>query len=158
MLAPLKDRSVLERDDEVGAPTELAAENAMLRQALKQGRKAQKRAATLAAARIAGLERDQCSLAEANRQLQARLAQLESGQAVTALGQQLLALRTQNEELTDGLRQMWALDRNLCAAHRECERLARERDSALACLAAGCRRLSDEVDNPSASGGPGRPG
>lgn len=136
MLAPLKDRSVLERAPE-------STETAVLRQALKQARKTQKRAATLAAARIAGLEQENGCLADANRQLQARITQLESGQALIALGQQLMALRTKNDELSAGLHQLWALDRNLCAAHRECERLARERDSALACLAAGCRRLSD---------------
>lgn len=134
MLAPLKDRSVLERAPETGEAAAPHAENAALRQALKQARKTQKRAATLAATRIAGLN-------DANRQLQARIAQLESGQAIVALGQQLMALRTKNDELSAGLRQLWALDRNLCAAHRECERLARERDSALACLA--CRRLPD---------------
>lgn len=141
MLAPLKDRSVLERATEAGELATPDAINAVLRQALKQARKTQKRAATLAAAKIAGLEQANGSLSEANRLLQARIAQLESGQAIVALGQQLMALRTKNDELSAGLRQLWALDRNLCAAHRECERLARERDSALACLA--CRRLSD---------------
>lgn len=136
MLAPLKDRSVLERAPEAGELAAPDAENAVLRQALKQARKTQKRAATLAAAKIAGLEQVNRSLADANRQLQARIAQLESGQAVVALGQQLMALRAKNEELSAGLRQCWALDRNLCAAHRECERLARERDAALAGLQA----------------------
>lgn len=141
MLAPLKDRSVLERAPEAGEATAPHTENAALQQALKQARKTQKRAATLAAARIADLEQANGSLNEVNRQLQARIAQLESGQAIVALGQQLMAVRTKNDELSAGLRQLWALDRNLCAAHRECERLARERDSALADLA--CRRLSD---------------
>lgn len=138
MLAPLKDRSVLERDDEPAGLAALRAENAMLRQLLKQARKSQKRAATLAAGKIAGLEQAQRSLADANRQQQTRIAQLESGQAVIALGQQLMHLSARNEELSAGLRQCWALDRNLCAAHRECERLARERDAALADLQA-CR-------------------
>lgn len=148
MLAPLKDRSVLARVSETSPLSELRAENAMLRQALKQARKTQKRAATLAAARIAGLDREKRELADVNRQLQQRLARLESGQATIALGQQLMQLRTRNAELSAGLRQMWALDRNLCAAHRECERLARERDSALADLACQAdRRLSDASDN-----------
>lgn len=134
MLAPLKDRSILERDPEAGEPAAPHAENTVLRQALKHARKAQKRSTTLAAAKIAGLEQANRCLDDANRQLQARIAQLESGQAIIALGQQLMALRTKNEELGAGLRQLWALDRNLCAAHRECERLARERDAALAGL------------------------
>lgn len=136
MLAPLKDRSVLERASDT-------AENAALRQALKQARKIQKRTATIAAARIAGLKEANSGLADNNRRLQARIAQLESGQALISLGQQLMALRTRNDELGAALHQLWALDRNLCAAHRECERLAHERDSALACLAAGCCRSSD---------------
>lgn len=147
MLAPLKDRSVLARASETTALAEMKAENAMLRQLLKQARKTQKRAATLAATRVAGLDREKRELADANRQLQQRLAELESGQATIALGQQLMQLRSRNQELSACLRQMWALDRNLCAAHRECERLARERDTALDCLAAGCCRISDESDN-----------
>lgn len=131
MLAPLKDRRILERDDDDAEATALRAENQMLRQALKQARRMQKRSATQAAAKIAGLEQVNRDLADAENRLHVQLAAYESGQAVIALGQQLMEMRSRNDELSAGLRQVWALDRNLCAAHRECERLARERDAAL---------------------------
>lgn len=133
MLAPLKDRTILEREP---AEATLQAENAALKLSLRQARQAQKRTATLTARQIVGLTNEINHLNEVNRLLQARLAELESGQAVIVLGQQLMALRQENDDLTEAAQRLWYLDRTLCAAHRECERLACERDAALAGLQA----------------------
>lgn len=125
MLAPLKDRSILESADE---PDE---ENRMLRLALRRARQAQKRSATLSARQLVEMTNRLQLAEERNRQLQARLDEMENGQAITALAQQLVELRQENDELIDAAKRLWFLDRTLCAAHRECERLAQERDTAL---------------------------
>lgn len=130
MLAPLKDRSILERETGQDETIELQA----LRISLRQARRLHKRSATLAARKIVELTNELNRLSETNRQLKARLDELESGQAMTAMAQQLLALRQENDELAATTQRLWFLDRTLCAAHRECERLARERDAALGCL------------------------
>lgn len=145
MLAPLKDRSILQRDcagDDHGE-TGLLAENAALRKSLRQSRQMQKRSATISTRQIVELTNNNHRLTELNRHLQARIIELESGQAIIALGQQLMALRQENDELADAAQRVWFLDRTLCAAHHECERLARERDSALNCLQKRADRLID---------------
>lgn len=158
MLAPLKDRAVLERDDDdpqrdlppveaYPSPdtgnTRLASEIIALRLALRQSRRNQKRNATLAARKINNLSNEINRLAELNTKLQERLAEYESGQAVVRLGQQLMALHTANEELSAAAHRVWYLDKTLQAAHRECERLANERDSALSGLG---KRVSRQLN------------
>lgn len=134
MLAPLKDRSILEREAD-DAPD--AAETLALRLALRQSRQAQKRAATLSTRQIVELTNAANRLSEHNRQLQQRLDELENGQTLLALGQQLMALREENDALIAAAHRVWQLDRTLSAAHRECERLARQRDNAVDRLQAG---------------------
>lgn len=134
MLAPLKDRSILEREAD-DAPD--AAETQALRLALRQSRQAQKRAATLSTRQIVELTNAGNRLSEHNRQLQQRLDELENGQTLLALGQQLMALREENDALIAAAHRVWQLDRTLSAAHRECERLARQRDNAVDRLQAG---------------------
>jgi predicted RNase H-like nuclease (RuvC/YqgF family) len=131
MLAPLKDRSVLEREPAISKQD---AEMLALRLALRDARSAQRRSATLSARKIIELTNEVNRLAEFNARLQLRVDELENGQAIVALGQQLMALRDQNEQMAAATHRLWFLDRTLCAAHRECERLARERDAALASL------------------------
>jgi hypothetical protein len=145
MLAPLKDRSILQLDSSGGelGETELLAEIAALRKSLRQSRQMQKRTATISTCQIVELTNKNHRLTELNRHLQARIIELESGQAIVALGQQLMALRQENDELADAAQCVWFLDRTLCAAHHECERLARERDSALNCLQRRADRLID---------------
>lgn len=128
MLAPLKNRSILE------VAAEPDEDKHMLRQALRRARQAHKRSATLSARKQVELTNRLLLAEERNRLLQARLAELESGAAITTLAQQLIALRHENDELIDAARRVWFLDRTLCAAHRECERLAKERDCALSQL------------------------
>ncbi|WP_428825442.1 hypothetical protein ACLIKD_13265 [Azonexus sp. IMCC34842] len=158
MLAPLEDRSLLERDD--GDPqrdppladfpadlepdvARLAAENAALRKALRESRRTQRRNATLTARKVVDQTNEIYRLGELNGQLQKRLAEYESGLAITSLAQQLMALREANEQLTAAATRVWYLDKTLCAAHRECELLARERDSALGRL----RTATSELPN-----------
>lgn len=131
MLAPLKDRSLIERDSDDRSEAELRADNAALKVRLRQARQMQKRTATLSTRKIIELTNENLRLSELNRYQQKRLEELESGAAIVALGQQLMATRLHNEELLDAAKCVWFLDRTLCAARSECERLARERDNAL---------------------------
>lgn len=128
MLAPLKDRSILTRDE--GNSPVSDAEHA-LRLALRQARQAQRRAATQGARQSIALTNEIARLTEQNRQLTNRLDELENGQTLVSLAQQLMSLRHENDALIAAAHRVWYLDRRLNAAHRECERLARERDSAL---------------------------
>ena len=151
MLAPLEDRSLLERDDgdpqrdapfaELADLARLEAENAGLRKSLRDARQNQRRNATLTARQVVAQTNEIYRLGELNAQLQKRLLEHESGLAITSLGQQLMALREANEQLTIAATRVWTLDKTLCAAHRECEHLARERDSALCRLRAASGQL-----------------
>lgn len=134
MLAPLKDRNLIERETGAKTEAELHADNAALKLRLRQARQMQKRTATLSTRKIIELTNENHRLAELNSHLQKRLAELESGEAIVALGQQLMSIRQENEDLLEAAKGVWFLDRTLCAARRECERLARERDHALDCL------------------------
>lgn len=129
MLAPLKDRSILARSGSADAPD--GDTETVLRQALRQARLALRRAATQGARQSIALTNEVSHLTEVNRQLRSRLDELENGQVIVALGQQLMALREENDALIAAAHRVWTLDRTLSAAHRECERLARERDNAI---------------------------
>lgn len=144
MLAPLKDRSIVKRDsghplDEENAtpalesPAEIA-ENRSLREALRLARKEQRRSATLAAREIVALTNEINRLRQLNQTLQQKIEEHESGQAITSLGQRLLALSEANEHLRETAQRVWYLDKTLCAAHHECERLVEERNAAMAHL------------------------
>lgn len=143
MLAPLKDRNLIERDAGGRTEAELDADNAALRLRLRQARQMQKRTATLSTRKIIELTNENHRLAELNRHLHRRLAEFESGEAIVALGRQLMAIRQENDELLDAAKCVWFLDRTLCAARRECERLASERDDALDCLQSRSRQELD---------------
>ncbi len=122
MLAPLKDRSIIEQE----APEQ---ELAQIRLALRQARAQQRRSATLAARRIVAQENAINRLQTLLDESQTRLRSLESGQAVVELGQRLLRLQARNDELAEAARRLWTLDKALAGAHAECARLARERDA-----------------------------
>jgi hypothetical protein len=144
MLAPLENRAILEKEPADARVPLLENENAALRLALQKARSSQKRMITLNAAhsveqanRIAILE-TQC----ANQRT--RIDQLESGQAIIELGRQLMELREANEQLIVAAQRVWHLDKTICAAHRECERLARERDDLAVRL---CRHASHHIEH-----------
>ena len=125
MLAPLKDRGILIRAENEARESESA-----LRLALRNARQAQRRAATRGAREVIALTNEINRLSEANRQLRSRLDELESSQVLIALGQQLMALRAENDALIDAARRICHLERRLCAACDECENLASLRDTA----------------------------
>lgn len=143
MLAPLKDRSLLEREPNV-LPDEriaqLEAANAALTSALHQARRAQRRSATLATHKIIAQVNEINRLEMLYQAARQRVDSLESGQAVVELGRRLMALSEANEQLIDTARRVWTLDKTLCAARDECARMASERDQAIRCLdkAGGC--------------------
>lgn len=139
MLAPLKDRNVIERDDSDGnvdTPpiSDLQAENMALRLALRQARRSQRRSATLTTRQIISLNNEISRLQTMNLSLQQQCEEYASGQAIVSLGQRLMVLEENNQQLLAAAQQVWYLDKSLCAAHQECERLARERDTAISCL------------------------
>ena len=138
MLAPLKNRSLIEREPPL-SPEERVAQlesaNLALRNALRQSRQAQKRSATLAARKIVAQNNEISRLETLHRATRERVETLESGQTIVELGRRLMALSEANEQLADAARRVWMLDKTLCAAHEECARLARERDLAILHLA-----------------------
>lgn len=139
MLAPLKDRSLIERDDgqdlnDTPPSPDLHAENTALRLALRQARRSQRRSATLSAGQVVALNNEVSRLQQLNQSLQQRCEEYASGQAIVNLGQRLMTLEESNAQLLAAAQQVWYLDKSLCAAHHECERLARERDAAISCL------------------------
>lgn len=137
MLAPLRDRSILERDE--GDPlapavdtrqiVRLESEIGALRQALRQSRQSQRRSATLAARQIVAQTNEISRLQEINAQQRQRLAQFESGQAMIELGRQLIELSDANDQLAGTAQRVWFLEKTIAAAHAEYERLSRERDA-----------------------------
>lgn len=139
MLAPLKDRSVIERETSLEASdapalADLQAENMALRLALRQARRSQRRTATLTTRQLIALNNEVSRLQQLNLSLQQQSEEYASGQAIVSLGQRLMALEESNAQLRAAAQQLWYLDKSLCAAHHECERLARERDAAISCL------------------------
>lgn len=143
MLAPLKNRHLLERDSadpqaDLSLPASeetdsrvarLESEVTALRAALRQSRRAQRRSATESASKtIAQLNEITRlnTLLTAQRQ---RLADFESGQAVIELGRQLQQLSASNDDLSCAVQRVWLLEKTIRAAHAECERLAGERDA-----------------------------
>lgn len=108
---------------------QLIAENSALKLTLRQSRKNQRRAASISASKIVAqadeIRRLECLLSDASD----RLAKVESGQTIIELGRQLMQLRETNDQLAGAAQRVWYLDKTLCAAHAECERLSRERDA-----------------------------
>lgn len=143
MLAPLKDRSLIERESPLSLEERIAqleSENLALRSALRQARQVQKRSATISARKIVTLTNEVSRLENLHSAACQRVEILESGQAIVELGQRLMALSETNTQLTDTAQRVWLLDKTLCAAHEECARLARERDHAILHLANDSRR------------------
>ena len=139
MLAPLRDRSLIEREaaEDDTRIARLMAENRTLAAALRQARQTQRRNATLAARKIVALTNETSRLNTLLEASRARVAELVSGQAMTEMAQRLMAMSEAKERMAEAARHAWMLDRTLCAAHAECARLAEERDRALQRLMAG---------------------
>jgi predicted RNase H-like nuclease (RuvC/YqgF family) len=139
MLAPLKNRSLIERELPCAPEerlTQLESVNLALRNALRQSRQALKHSATLGAQKIVAQANEISRLETLLQTARQRNDALESGLAIVELGQRLMALSEANDRLTEAASRVWLLDKTLCAAHDECARLANERDRALRCLAA----------------------
>lgn len=148
MLAPLKNRGVLERDpadpqsDLAAAPpgeerqlARMAGEIAALREALRQSRRVQRKSATSAARQFVAQQNEINRLQTLNAAQRQRLADFESGRAIIDLGRQLLQLSESNEQLHTTAQRVWFLEKTIAAAHGESLRLSRERDALLARLA-----------------------
>lgn len=144
MLAPLKNRDILERDpadpqSDLAAPAtpenrqvaRMAAEIAALREALRQTRRTQRRNATATARQIVGQLNEINRLQTQNAALRQRLADLESGRAIIDLGRRLLQLSESNEQLSTTAQRVWFLEKTIAAAHAEYQRLSDERDALL---------------------------
>jgi predicted nucleic acid-binding Zn-ribbon protein len=142
MLAPLKNRALLERDD--GNPlanldpvprdktdrviARLESEVAALSTALRQSRRAQRRSATISTRKIVSQLNEISGLKAIVAAQRERLADFESGQVMIELGHQLQQLSASNDDLSSAAHRVWQLEKTIRAAHAECERLAGERD------------------------------
>ena len=94
MLAPLKDRSLIERESPLSLEervAQLESANLALRTALRQSRQVQKRSATLSARKIVALSNEVSRLETLHSAARQRVERLESGEAIVELGQQLYA-------------------------------------------------------------------
>ena len=127
MLAPLKNRAILEKEPADGSHpddaerlkrTQLEAEISSLRQALRESRAALRRSATQSAQKLN---------AQANEI--SRLAELESGHAIIELGRKLIELSEANHSLCGAAQRVWCLEKTIRAAHGEYQRLSSERDA-----------------------------
>ncbi|MFZ2972331.1 MAG: hypothetical protein WA049_06800 [Ferribacterium limneticum] len=143
MLAPLKNRALLERDD--GDPqadlspqpsdttgrrvAALESEIAALHSALRQSRQTQRRSATISTKKIIAQLNEIDGLKAVVAAQRQRLADFESGQVMIELGHQLQQLSASNDDLSSAAQRVWHLEKTIRAAHAECERLAGERDA-----------------------------
>lgn len=135
MLAPLKNRSLIEQevsDSPAQRIAQLLSENLALKLALRQSRQSQKRSTTRSANRILAQTGEISRLESLLTDTKERLAALESGQVIIELGRKLMQIGEMNDQLVKAAHRIWSLDKTICAAHAECERLSRERDD-LAC-------------------------
>lgn len=143
MLAPLKNRALLERDDgdpqaDLSPPPSdqtgqrVAAQEseiAALRSALRQSRQTQRRSATISTKKIIAQLNEINGLKAVVAAQRQRLADFESGQVMIELGHQLQQLSASNDDLSSTAQRVWHLEKTIRAAHAECQRLAGERDA-----------------------------
>jgi cell division protein FtsB len=144
MLAPLKNRDILECDladpqSDLSLPSpiqqrqydRMATEVTALRQALRESRRAQHKSATSATRRIVSQINEINRLKTLNHNLQKKLADYQSGQAIIELGRRLVELSENNHLLSQTAQRAWFLEKTLQAAHSEFANLAAERDALL---------------------------
>jgi predicted nucleic acid-binding Zn-ribbon protein len=142
MLAPLKNRRVLERDSadpqadlsllsaETGEShvARLESEIADLRSALRQSRQAQRKSANTSTRKIVAQLNEISRLNEIVAAQRQRLAEVESARSVE-MGRQLQQLGALNDDLGNAMQRVWFLEKTIRAAHAECERLSHERNA-----------------------------
>lgn len=132
MLAPLKDRSVIEGAEEPSTPTmplcDVQREMEDLRHALRDSRQRLRRGAWQSTRQISLLNAEVIRLQALCTTYEQQLERYSSGVAIIELGQALMRQTNNNERLKSGAHQAWLLEKTLAAAHGECQRLAAERD------------------------------
>ena len=142
MLAPLKNRAILEKEP-ADAPADgsdlddaerlkraqLEAEISSLRQALRESRAALRRSATQSAQKLIAQANEISHLKALNAYTAKRLADLESGHAIIELGRKLIELSEANHSLCGAAQRVWCLEKTIRAAHGEYQRLSSERDA-----------------------------
>lgn len=138
MLAPLKDRSILEKLDVEASTVEEgdvfspeASELADLRRALKESRGRLRRSAWDSTRQICALHGQINHLESLCRSYEARLGRYASGVAMIEIGQELMRLTENNERLKNVAHRVLALEKQLTSAlaakellSHECDRLA----------------------------------
>lgn len=132
MLAPLKDRSILEveRALETAECPEAAAKSELddLRRALRESRQRLRRGAWESTRQVSQLNAEISRLQILCNTYQSQLKRYETGVAMIELGQALMQLAEKNENLHESAQRAWLLEKTLAASHAECQRLAHERD------------------------------
>ena len=127
MLAPLEDRSVLEREEDEA--------DALRREidALRREREFDRR---VGLQRVAALTGELDSLRARCDEQARQIAAYASGEAVVGLGRRLMELSAANDGLREAAARARTLQAVLAATHDEFRRLAAERDALAAMLVA----------------------
>lgn len=133
MLAPLKDRSILEVDEGVrttdSSPCTLKRENQDLRQALRNSRQRLRQGAWESTRQISRLSAEVSRLQTLCARYESQMDRYASSVALIELGQALMRISEENERLREGAHRAWLLEKTLVTAHREYQTLAAERDA-----------------------------
>lgn len=132
MLAPLKDRTILEIEDRL-AVEEISAQTAGLeiedlRRALRESRQRLRRGAWESTRQISQLNAEVSRLQILCNTYQSRLKRYQTGVAMIELGQALMRLAEKNEHLHESAQRACLLEKTLAASQEECRKLAQERD------------------------------
>lgn len=133
MLAPLKDRSILEAEGCVSAtdvsPHALKRENEDLRRALRDSRQRLRQGAWESTRQISRLSAEVSQLQTLCTRYESRMDRYASSVAVIELGQALMRISEENERLRESAHRAWLLEKTLVTAHGEYQTLAAERDA-----------------------------
>ena len=133
MLAPLKDRSIIEGPAEPTSSTTpqcgTKSEIEDLRRALRESRDRLRRGAWESTKQISHLNAEVTRLQAICSNYEVQLECYASGVAIVELGQALMRLTDNNERLLNSAHRVWLLEKNIDAAHSECQKLATERDT-----------------------------
>lgn len=134
MLAPLKDRSIIEPSHPHQALlTTPSCDEKMeiedLRRALRDSRNRLRNSAWQSTRQLSLLNAEVSNLQVHCAKQEARLEHYASGVAIIQLGQELMRLAVNNERLKEGAQRVSWLEKMLQVAHGDYQQLAAERDA-----------------------------
>jgi predicted nucleic acid-binding Zn-ribbon protein len=127
MLAPLKDRTIIERENPA-IPVSTAKDIEDLRRALRESRQRLRQSAWQGTRQISALHREIDQLQMRCAQYETRIERYASSQAMMDMARALMRVTEENEALRQSAQNAWQLEKNLLAAHDEYRCLRHERD------------------------------